>query len=79
MHLNFKSFKIDNKMKPLSKQEYLPLSTYFKNKKDKIPGKAGWRMAHKKTFSTLAGSAYYKIKEWKNVITKVLVSIANKK
>nr|WP_294877227.1 hypothetical protein [uncultured Pedobacter sp.] len=52
-------------MKSLSEQENLTFSSYFKNKKDKIPGKAGCRMAHKKTFSTLAGSAYYKIKEWK--------------
>lgn len=63
MPLSFISFEIDNKMKSLSEQENLTLSSYFKNKKDKIPGKAGWRMAHKKTFSTLAGSAYYKIKE----------------
>jgi len=44
MPFSFISVEIENKMKPLSEQENLTLSSYFKNKKDKIPGKAGRRM-----------------------------------
>ena len=46
MPLSFISFEIDNNMKSLSEQENLPLSSYFKNRKDKIPGKAVRRMVH---------------------------------